>query len=125
MTGGLGITAHVRTTASGGATLQNISYDFGDSSQKLITDKTTVSYTYGADGTYVIRAVPSFMVDGRLVTAESANCVKSVTFEKHQPVPTPSPELPNTGPGNLIGLFAGTTILGSLGYYLFAVRRRQ
>lgn len=49
------------------------------------------------------------------------------------PVPTPTPTpgpgkpggtLPNTGPGDIAGLFVGTSALGGVGHYLITRRRR-
>lgn len=34
-------------------------------------------------------------------------------------------ELPNTGPGSVLGLFAGSTIAGTLGYRKWAIRRQK
>lgn len=41
------------------------------------------------------------------------------------PTTPPAPQLPNTGAGNVIGLFAGTTGLGAVGHRLFLSRRRR
>ena len=123
--GGREIEAQVKTTALNGATLNNITYSFGNGSQNLVTDKSTVNYTYASDGTYTIKAVPSFTVDGKTVTATSDNCVKTVSFQSNTPV-TPPSVLPNTGGGSagtLIGLFAGSTAIGTLGYRFWAIRR--
>ena len=37
---------------------------------------------------------------------------------------TPPPEIPNTGPGSVIGLFAGVTALAGLGHYFVSKRRK-
>jgi len=123
--GGREIEATVAYTAKSGATFSDVSYTFGDSNS-LVTDKTTVKHTYATDGVYTIKAVPSFMVDGKKVTAESQNCVKVVKFESGNPVPPETPSvLPNTGAGSLIGLFAGSSLVGTLGYRFWASKRRQ
>lgn len=113
-TTGRGITAKVDTTATNGATLSTITYDFGDGSQKLVSNQATVNYTYAQDGTYTVKAVPTFKLDGTTATAESEDCIKQVKF---------GGELPNTGPSSLVGLFAGTTIASALGYRLWMIRR--
>lgn len=41
------------------------------------------------------------------------------------PTPPPASELPNTGAGNVIGIFGGTTALGAAGHRLFLSRRRR
>lgn len=130
-TNGRSIDATVKVTAKNGAQFKNITYTFGDGT-KLVTNKTNVSHTYAKDGTYTIKATPSFMVDGKIVTANSQECIKVVKFEKEEPVPTPTPiptltpelpkELPNTGAGGLVGLFLGASSAGSLAFHF--IRRR-
>lgn len=119
------ISASVKVTAANGAVYKTTAFDFGDGT-KLVTDKTTVEHIYAADGTYIVRAVPSFMVDGKLVTAESQACVKTVTFKAGEVVtpPTETPTvIPNTGAGSALGLFAGATIAGAFGHRLWMIRR--
>jgi hypothetical protein len=94
--------------------LSTIAYNFGDGSADMVTNNSTVEYTYGTDGTFTIKAVPSFTIGGQTFTAPSANCAKQVRF---------GGEIPNTGPGSLIGLFAGTSIVSALGYRLRTIRR--
>jgi uncharacterized repeat protein (TIGR01451 family) len=119
------IKATVKTTAANGAEYKTTKFNFGDGTE-LETDKTMVEHTYAQDGTYIVRAVPTFMVDGKLVTAESDACVKQVTFKGGEPVePTPPTELPNTGIGSMLGLFAGVTAAGAAGHRLFTLRRNQ
>lgn len=52
----------------------------------------------------------------------SANDTKCVPPTTPTPPSTPT-ALPNTGAGNVVGLFVGASILGTLGYRLFAGRR--
>jgi uncharacterized repeat protein (TIGR01451 family) len=123
---GRSINAQVATTANNGATLSLISYDFGDGSQKLVTDKTSVTYTYAKDGTYTVKAVPSFKVGDKTVAATSDSCIKQVSFSTTPtptPTPTPSKEIPNTGTGSLLGLFMGTSITGAVGYRVWMLKR--
>ena len=54
----------------------------------------------------------------------------AVSTQQSQPAPTPvattTPQtLPNTGPGAIVGLFAGATTLGTLGARFFLKRRLQ
>ena len=107
-------------TASGGARLKNVSYDFGDS-KSLLTDKTAnVLHTYDKDGTYIIRAKLTFTVDGRDVAVESNDCVKTVTFN---PTTTPPTTLPNTGAGDIVGIFATVSVAGAVAHKMFLGRR--
>jgi uncharacterized repeat protein (TIGR01451 family) len=118
------IKADVATTASNGASLSTITYTFGDGSTDLVTTNSSVNYTYTKDGTFTVKAVPSFKIGNQTFTASSASCVKSVTFSSTPtPTPTPPKELPNTGAGSVLGIFAGTTIVSAVGYRLWAVRR--
>jgi uncharacterized repeat protein (TIGR01451 family) len=51
----------------------------------------------------------------------------SVPAPKPKPTPTPAPvgkELPNTGPGEVAGLFAGASALGAAGHFIVSRRRR-
>lgn len=121
--GGRKISATLSYTAINGATFKEASYDFGDTT-KLVSDKTTVEHTYAADGTYVVKVVPAFMVDGKRVTAESQACMKSVTFKNDQPVTPETPsELPNTGAGGVAALFAAVSVVAGVGYRFWAARR--
>lgn len=116
------IEAKVAYTATNGATFKGVSFDFGDASTPFVTSNTTAGHTYAADGTYTIRATPSFMVDGKLVTSNSAACAKVVTFQKGEVV-TPPTSTPSTGPTETIGLFVGASILSAIGYRLWMIRR--
>jgi uncharacterized repeat protein (TIGR01451 family) len=112
-TGTKTVEAKVSTTANNGATLKTITYNFGDGSQALVSTNTTVSHTYSGNGPFTIKAVPSFMVDGKLVDSPSDNCVKQASFE-----------LPNTGANGLAVLFIGTAIVSGLGYRLWLLKRQ-
>lgn len=116
------IDAKVAYTATNGATYKSSSFDFGDSTTPFVTSGTTASHTYAADGTYTVRVTPSFMVDGKLVTATSAACAKVVTFEKGEIV-TPPTSTPSTGPAETIALFVGASIASAIGYRLWMIRR--
>lgn len=123
------IKATVKYTAKNGATFKSATYNFGDSSTELVTDKTTVEHTYAQDGQYTIRATLTFMVNGQAQVATSGACVQSVNFSSNKPVPPtpnhPTPSvIPNTGPGEAVaGIFVATTITGAIGYRLWAARR--
>lgn len=118
------ISATVSYTAINGATLNNISYNFGDSSASFVTKETTAEHTYVEDGTYTVRATPSFNVDGKVVTADSSSCAKIVTFEKGVPVTPEAPtSTPSTGPAETIGLFVGVSTLGAVLYRFWIGRK--
>lgn len=122
------ITAAVAYTAKDGAKLKTVTYNFGDNSTPLTTDKTSVNYTYAKDGTYNVVVTLTIDVNGATKSdVTSAACAKSVTFGTTPPpvVPpvTPPSELPVTGAGNVIGIFAASVVAGTLGYRLFVSRK--
>jgi uncharacterized repeat protein (TIGR01451 family) len=117
------ISATIAVTAKNGAVYKTTTFNFGDG-KTLTTDKKTAEHTYAADGTYVIKATPSFMVDGKLVTSTSDACVKTVTFKPGEPPVTPPPsEIPNTGAGSTIGIFIGTMLASAVAYRLWMIRK--
>jgi len=121
------VQANVQYTAQNGATFQNVTYNFGDGSKVLTTANTTTNYTYAKAGTYNVTATVNFSVNGTSQSVTSANCAKSVTFTVPTTPATPStPATPttlvNTGPGDVIGIFGATTIVGAVGHRLFGRR---
>jgi len=137
------VRAAVRFNANG-ATLNNVTYNFGDNKAPLVTTNTTVEHTYAADGTFTITASLRFNGVNGVVTSE--NCTKKVTFVpadkcpipgkenlpknspecKETPVTPPvTPELPKTGAAGLIGLFSATTIAGGVAHNLVTRRRGE
>lgn len=67
-------------SASGGATIERYIYNFGDGSEKLTTDKTTVEHTYSKDGFFVSTLQVVVKVNGELVTVDSNKCSAPVKF---------------------------------------------
>jgi uncharacterized repeat protein (TIGR01451 family)/LPXTG-motif cell wall-anchored protein len=118
------VTASVAYTAQNGATFKTVTLDWGDSSTPLTTSNTTANYQYAQDGTYTITAKILFSVNGKDTFApESDKCVKQVSFSTPTPPTTPPNELPNTGAGNIIGIFVGAVVAGTIGYRLFLSRK--
>ncbi|TAM57168.1 MAG: DUF11 domain-containing protein [Rhodanobacter sp.] len=122
------ITAHVEYSVSGGASLNNVRYDFGDATTPLLTDQTTVDHTYAQDGNYTIQATLSFNLPNSQ-TGTSA-CSKSITITTPTVTPavtskTPPTQLPNTGAGDIIGLFTGVSAAGTAAHMVVSRRRRQ
>ncbi len=125
---GRNIEAKLDYTAKDGASLKTVTYDFGDNSTPLTTDKTDVHYTYAKDGNYNVTAKLLFSVNGKDQTVSSSSCVKPVSFTTpttpETPVTPVAPsELPNTGAGNVIALFASASVAGAVAYRLFLARR--
>jgi hypothetical protein len=122
------IEAKVAYTAENGAKLKTVTYDFGDGSTPLTTDKTSAKYTYAKDGDYNVTANLVFSVDGKDKTVSSETCAKPVSFTTPKTPETPGTpvapsELPNTGAGNIIALFAAASVAGAVAYRLFLARR--
>ena len=122
------IKATVTTSQAGGAEYKNTKFTFGDKSAAVVSTSKVAEHQYADNGTFIITAVPSFMVNGKLETAESQSCIKQVTFKEDKPVTpevpvTPTtPTLPNTGPGEMIGLFVGVMSISALAYRYFVGR---
>jgi len=122
------VTASVNYTAQNGAKFKTITLDWGDGSTPLTTNKTTAAYQYAKDGTYTVTAKVLFSVNGSDKYApDNAACVKQVTFTTPTPPvtppTTPPSELPNTGAGNVIGIFAGVVTVSALSYRLLLGRK--
>jgi len=95
--------------------VKNYEYNFGDGSTKLLTDKSTVEYTFAKDGTYKINVLVTFRVEG---VDKSVECSSLVTF-----APTTPTVLPNTGSSSLYGLLSAITVIGALLHRNWTVRK--
>ena len=113
---------HIATT--GGATFTDAVIDWGDQTTPLTTTNPQgQKYQYAKDGTYTINATVHFSVNGKDVTASCpAQTVSFTTPSTPTSSVTPG-QLPNTGAGSVLGLFAGATVAGFVGYRLFLSRR--
>ena len=130
--GGRKVSATVKYSATNGAKFKNVTYDFGDRSTPLVTDKTTVEHEYAKDGTYTIAAKVRFAVNGKEETVTNESCAKTVKFESGKPITPPTPitpttpnELPNTGPGDIAGIFASVTIAGAMAHRMVSARKES
>jgi len=108
-------------TASDNSKLDSVKLSWGDSSNPLVTNNLVgQTHQYGKDGTYNI-TLSDFKVKGKTVEV-SGNCSQSVTFTSTPPT-TPPTTLVNTGPGQVVGLFAVATIAGAFAHRLFLSRK--
>lgn len=121
----------VKATAQNGAKLKFVTYDYGDGSDKFMTDKLVTDHTYAKDGTFVARATLTFDVNGDTKVVESDKCATPVTLTSVPPVTPPTTTtpkvtvLPNTGAGNVFGIFAATTLLGAFLHRAYAGRKSE
>jgi uncharacterized repeat protein (TIGR01451 family) len=112
-------------TANNGATFQSVTYNFGDGTTPLTTSNTTQSYTYAQAGTYTVTATMNFSVNGSSKSVSNASCSQTITIAAPAATPTTPAtptQLANTGPGDVIGLFGGTTAVAAVGHRLFRSR---
>jgi hypothetical protein len=124
------------------SSVKNVVINWGDNSTNTtLTDTNSVigqTHQYAANGTYVVSALVDFAVPGQNdVTSggPGTGCAEQVTFSTSTP-PTVTPPtsttvttppaataLVNTGPGSVVGLFAGSATVGTLGYRRLLSRR--
>lgn len=124
------VDANVTYTATGGATLKTVTFDWGDGSTPLVTTNTSASYTFAKDGTYTVKSTLLFNVGG---TDQSTFCTRQVTFTTppvtpptvNPPVVSVGKSLPNTGPGSVAAIFAGVSAIAGAGHYFVTRRVRQ
>jgi uncharacterized repeat protein (TIGR01451 family) len=127
--GGRKVRVNTSAAFNGNVQVKNFTYDFGDGSEPLVTDKDTVEYEYAKDGTYKIVAKINFTVNGQAKDGvTSPTCESMVTFESGKPVepetPTTPTELPNTGAGSVAGIVAAVTAAGAVSHNVVSRRKR-
>jgi hypothetical protein len=129
------------TSQSNGATFSNAVVNWGDSTELTSTSPIGQTHQYAADGKYTVTATANFSVNvnGQIQTksATSESCTQVVTFSSTTPptvtppttpvTPPATPAAPtalvNTGPGSVIGLFAASTLGGTVLYRRLLARR--
>ena len=127
-----------KETATGGAVFNRADINWGDNTTKTMTDNIVgQKHQYSKDGTYNIAATTFFTVNGKEVST-SGSCRKSVTFSSTVVVPPSVPENPgtvvvvtaakptvlvNTGPGEVVGMFAAVAAVSTFAYSKFLGRR--
>lgn len=117
-------------SASGGAQIKLYRYDFGDGTATLVTDKNVVQHQYAKDGQYAARVNVVFDVNGQNKVAGGDQCAVAVSFTTPSTPSTPGTTtsgtpgtLVNTGPGEVLGVFALTTAAGAIAYRWMLGRR--
>lgn len=121
--------------AKNGATVKQYSFNFGDNSTVLVTDKATVEHTYAKAGIYAASTDVTFNVAGKLATdAKNPDCAVTVntktpmcTVPGKENLPKDSPDcvLPNTGAGSSIAIiFASTAAIGAYAHRVLTLKRQ-
>lgn len=108
----------VDTTAQGGASIKQYHFNFGDGSDELLTTNSVAEHTFPSEGSFKIVATVDFDVDNSIQSVSGESC--TVTINTQIP-----PELPNTGAGDIIGIFVATTVAASLAHKFVWARRFQ
>jgi hypothetical protein len=120
----------IKATAQNGASIKGYEYNFGDSSEVVKTDKSSVEHTYAKEGNFTATATVVFTVNGEEKRVTNSNCQKAVKIDTKTPMcelpgkghlPKDSPEckvagvttLPKTGAGSIAGLMATVTVAGT------------
>jgi hypothetical protein len=115
------------------ATVNSYVFTVKDANGKAVDTKTVntsaLSAVYHFNqsnvGTYTITAV----IHTNQGTTEVGKCEASVVVKSTPPVTPPqvlqATTMPNTGPGDVIGLFAGASAVGTAGHYIVSRRRRS
>lgn len=138
------ISLTAKASFGGGATFTSADFDFGDGkSQKGVQPNgttATVTHTYANPGTFNATAVLHFTANGTAVTAPTCAAVVTPTTpptpeckpgvpigspECLPPTPPSPPELPKTGAGNTIAMFAAVVIAGFLVYRQLVFRKHR
>jgi hypothetical protein len=84
--------------------------DFGDGTK---SNQQSAEHTYAADGTFtIVTKVQVKFADGHTEWKTAEACTKQVTFKPGQPPVVPT-VLPDTGAGDMFGIFAGVTAAGA------------
>ena len=130
-------TAGAKYTVTNGASVKSVTFNWGDGTTVdggTIANGTTVitsaPHTYTTPGTYKVVATVAFNSTGAAVADSS--CSAMVTIPKTPVTPTPPvvtttpPSTPvalvNTGPGDVIAIFAVTTVIAAVAHRLYSRR---
>lgn len=118
------------TTATGGATVKQFNYEFNGVGYKqtAVTNQAqgTVEHTFPKAGSYAVTVSVDFNVDNTVKSHTSDACKTTIEItDVAVPVAvTTAPKtLPNTGAGEVVGLFTAVTTLGAVTHRVRASRR--
>ncbi len=118
------IRVNVNTTAINGAKVTSFSYNFGDGTAPLLTDQNPVEHTFANVGDFNVHVTTNFDVNGKVQTVDSDKCASTVSFASTTITPPTTPtKLVNTGPGDVLGVFTGTSLAGAFLHRKWLSRR--
>jgi len=114
------------TYTANSAQVTGISLNFGNG--VVNTYKTSdfpVTYTYPNSGNWTVTATVLTNLGNMTSTACTAavTIAAATTTTPTTPATPAATQLVNTGPGSVLGIFGGTTIVGAVAYRLFQARR--
>jgi len=119
------VTVNSVTFTANDATVSGIAIDFGDGTNQTVQpNQFPISHTYTGDTSRTITAT----ILTNLGNETSAACMKPVSFTSTPTPPVVPPSvtsLVNTGPGNVIGIFAATSLVGAFLHRKWTLRRKQ
>jgi hypothetical protein len=127
------VSATANSQVENGAQLSSVVFNFGDGSITQPNTDITQQHSYASPGNYTITATETFSNGTQAIA--SSNCEALITMATAASTPvttptvttavatTPTSNLVNTGPGNLIELFGAAVILSTLAYREVFVKR--
>lgn len=112
------------STVKNGATVKHYSFNFGDNTEVLVTDKATVEHTYAKASTYVASADVTFNVgDSTATDAKNPDCVVKVASSVKGVTTTTT--IPNTGAGSTMAIIATVVaVVGAYAHRAFTLKRQ-
>ncbi len=107
------------STNTAAAKLTNVLIDWGDGASSTVAAGSAIgaAHTFTANSS-TVTATPQFTVGDSTDLVNGTTCSQPVSFTT-----TPPPVLPNTGAGNVIGIFVGTAVAATIGFRLYSIRK--
>jgi hypothetical protein len=129
------ISVTANPTTGNGAQFDSVVFNYGDGTITSPSSQTTATHAYANPGNYTIIATLSFSSSSASVPNATCEAQLSstapppvVTAVAVTPTPTPAPPaqtaaaLVNTGPGDVVAVFATASLLGMIGYRMLLSR---
>lgn len=115
----------LKYTATNGASLQTVDFDFGDGQTRegvKPEELGTVTHSFPEKGDFTITTTLHFVTGNDEDKVQDDSCQASISISPEVTPPT-VPELPQTGPMDIVGAGLGLGSLIAAGYYWYASRR--